>query len=1480
MSYRIIATCLPHGVYTPSINGASPKVQLTLLFQLQFLGDPNDKKNLKDLPPYRHWTQNLQNYLRQKFPDPANPLILDFEFSKISNTNPLTLTPIATGKASLTGARLDAKLWESLFYDDTSVCPREIKAPGMNKVETYCHDETTQDLRSRMISLARAPRRNTEYRRIEGLSSLGENDYMPLPDLHSLEEEFGLISPFLGPKPNECDKCRSQQFEELATAQGVKSRLLIIQDLERLRRYKPAHADEKALVKAETIQAIYNQYESGQLTADCSVACRGVQAFSITAVDQAARLNYTKALLFHRPHHYHQSDRVISTEAGPLPNKPQNHDFHQRLAAFANSPVILRPLGLAFDLEVKLSGDVSNELGYVQSKTETFLRDLVQPLDLKVPFTAFQFHSVSKKTANPVRYFLIGDRKDAPTQETQVGMWNRYGMLDISNRDDYALVNTDPAAAILRAVQPLAEKPPPQETDDEPGEQHNPMRTSGIAFIVKERDRRTQQDLDRTKQQDPTKPVFLYSEDLLLGYRVDVQRWQFSERVNDPEVDDWRSLALRTSEYRVLDPKENDHHKKEKIYSWRPSPVDETLNEGFIQMSYAKSADAAAKEYQANSALFRWEGWSLGAPMPLKKHDKDSDRVYDPDHPDEAPEQSGLDAHHTRKRKSLPKLEFVDGYRLRLRSVDIGGNSYSLEEAPENDQFVIGQGLDAKGVPVPFIHERYEPVGIPEVMLTKPFRPSELPGEQMTHLVIRGKGTEEANAVSQRYLVPPRVTHTFAEMHGVREGFDPPRGAFVDPAFNPNGTYLKMHADGSFWRACDEWGNCSNSKKEKPKPEENNPVYEFTESAMGYPQCPFFPDPAARVVRILMRTAYTDSPVTLGEPMTFDFYGNTGTWPNVIPFGIQLKGASDKRKNPFKMEWLRRADPNARRRGDGAGDILEVTLNPSYTVNLLIHCGPTFEDLPISGQQIQPVTTGQVSEEQKEKDQRYQSLRQARSFVFTSALVREVLRAAESSAQRKPSFNPFRHWLFSSPLVLHLVHAVEKPLAPPLLKDIMPVDLKVGETVVKFMGSMSCHRRSTGRLEIFAEWEEPDDDPKKTDYSKDPLRAKESISYRSLTTKESEGDQAEPVPMPDEAKYDFKDTKYREIRVLVEATSRFTSYYPDASGDQKRFVVSTPEESYRKLEILSRARPALPVVNSVMPAFRWETKHESKKIISRERKSVARVWLERTWFSSGADEKLGIVLFPAKPPAGCVPETMDDLVSRWAMDPLWDSAQIRRRITRDDFSGYRDRDPSQNLKIEQSNCPVDVVAYDVEYSFERHMWYADVEVSDNGSYFPFVQFAVARYQRHSLPGIELSAVVQTAPVQVFPYRKATVVTGKKREWSVKVEGVTFTPSAERPVPNSFRATLVERPKADQSDTGWLTSLSGSQPIQVPLDYDDRSKHWINTVVLPKRRPGTRYALLIEEFETWNTDAADRDLNKPMLATKRLVYSDRVELTEL
>ena len=61
------------------------------------------------------------------------------------------------------------------------------------------------------------------------------------------------------------------------------------------------------------------------------------------------------------------------------------------------------------------------------------------------------------------------------------------------------------------------------------------------------------------------------------------------------------------------------------------------------------------------------------------------------------------------------------------------------------------------------------------------------------------------------------------------------------------------------------------------------------------------------------------------------------------------------------------------------------------------------------------------------------------------------------------------------------------------------------------------------------------------------------------------------------------------------------------------------------------------------------------------------------------------------------------------------------------------------MTITESTAVFDVAGHEVAYDSGRGLWYCDIEISGVLSYSPFIRLALARYQTHSIAGVELFA---------------------------------------------------------------------------------------------------------------------------------------------
>ncbi|WP_203335738.1 hypothetical protein [Nocardioides limicola] len=521
-----------------------------------------------------------------------------------------------------------------------------------------------------------------------------------------------------------------------------------------------------------------------------------------------------------------------------------------------------------------------------------------------------------------------------------------------------------------------------------------------------------------------------------------------------------------------------------------------------------------------------------------------------------------------------------------------------------------------------------------------------------------------------------------------------------------------------------------------------------------------------------------------------------------------------------------------------------------------------------------------------------------------------------------------------------LVHAVPRPVQAPRPTRLAPVR-SVGRTSYALFGGVDVHGPSTDSLLAHARWTDPVDD-----LSRSRWHTQDSAAIAFQTRIDVAEDiallwpSAVPVNLPGlgvtrthPAVHEIGDTRHHRISFRFRALTRFREYFhpslltpgpvPDDPGqpyDDGQSVVS----SEVVVDIPSSARPAAPVVHSVLPLFRWDFGEEPEQPMARRhvRRTGVRIYLERPWFSSGDGELLAVLLAPGgddeigEPPED---ESGFPYVSKVGQDPVWHSAPVpRRAMTRlqlDNllrFAGIDDRPapgrpcaPPETLPLTTINGAPQVVAvgYRPQFNEERGLWYVDVALDPGATFWPFVRLAVARYQPSSVPGCHLSAPVRCDFVQLPPERTVSVSRTDASHARVVVSGPIGlrtrsdregSPAAALSVNRVVYARLQRRDPLITGDLGWET-LGSTQLTLRGQGAHDWEAAWVGELAAPEeiwlRRPsdpdsddaGERpWRITIEEWERLPGDPlAAREAGALLTGRprweQRLVFADEVML---
>jgi hypothetical protein len=1155
---------------------------------------------------------------------------------------------------------------------------------------------------------------------------------------------------------------------------------------------------------------------------------------------------------------------------------------------------------------------------------------------------------LNKKADQPWTYLDKGLFLAAPRPGSDLSRW----MLKLDNADDsygaeknlknpFALVQVDPDGSSLKLIDYASNirKQSAVKSYAEPQDAGVPsIRTGGIGVVRLGRAYKIATHFFDVASMN-TKftslapaPVYLYADDLLRGYRIDIK--------DETTGADWLSLCKRIGTYRLP----GGSSAVQSI----GTELSNIKDEGYVKSASASSDLKESPDLYLHETLFRWDGYSLVASRPGATIARQtSDPTQPPEVPAHVPNTAVTEFKiETRFRPepgTLPRLRYGHEYRIRSRAVDLSGYSHDLKEAPKDPSL---QSNKLK-------FRRFEPVVPPALVL----RARLTPGESVEHLVIRSNfdaSTGEYIALpavlsalsgkdytfaetNDRHVAPPKTSQLMAETH---EKFDGAigLGKDCDAVYN-----MSLKEEGTFLDTMIV--NTSTGKKDipvegielvtpasvnlspappAPKPPTSLPLKPGESLAAGQYvihtkelQLPYLPDPLAEGV------AFRDLPrAATGEPENVIKVPFGGTWPDAKPFRILIREWPGKMDSSDAGDCVEKhaSDEEGKPKWDDTTRVLTVPLAKGEMVRVRYSSYLNPSDLDKMG---------------------------IIGWLAGSSKMGEMTKFAAAGI----------HWMVTPYRELLLVHAVQQPLCAPWI-DTKIFDAKkgkVGDTFAMIRGNFHLSVRSTGRLDLLAEWEEPVDnlaDP-------GPRKVTGNAHVFDMTIETTYTDNM-PVPPPGYAgepdktfRHEFHDTKHRYVKYHLLGTTRFREYFPVAiTQDPKNITREGKEREYR---VLNSARPDAPKVLYVIPTFGWTPPENlGNEIVSRRCGGGLRVYMDRPWYSSGDEERLGVVLRSSgtggiiKPRrtdlqinpgvletkvntsgtakdsvstssasmklveklkkfggfgSSSDPEILKPFVTDWGMDPIWGSTPPKPSPAINDFTLADDTSRGGLSLAELEGVEFAVAAHEVYFDEKRGLWYCDITIDAGNSYTPFVRLALARYQPYSIPDCHLSRVVLADFAQLAPDRVAAVVfdgTNKVRVMVSGVHGVNqLTGKAFSPAdPKTFKTLTYSRvfmvtletqlaPGAIDADVtgsaGWGPVPGGEATvIMTPFQQVESRMIWSGEVTLPeaaKRMGGTRpFRLVIKEFEALRTDDDVKQLVlNDRAASFRLVYADVIEI---
>lgn len=252
----------------------------------------------------------------------------------------------------------------------------------------------------------------------------------------------------------------------------------------------------------------------------------------------------------------------------------------------------------------------------------------------------------------------------------------------------------------------------------------------------------------RARAQD----LVLDADDLILGYRVDIQRLGEGS---------WRSLCARTAAFTVNG---------------------QAIGAAAFEEGHVKANAAAVgtdRVLRANEVVARWSGWSLALPRPLLD---ENGRVPSDATPVPMPFDFKWDF---KAAGSQPSLRFGNYYLMRIRIADMAGGG--LPAHADESQYATPA----------IAYRRHEPIAPPELAPPPDLDPAAAvlttsgrevnpfgPGGTIDGLVLRSDPAADLDVAAfaaanpgyarndRRWLMPPSMSFALAEQHGKLDGED------------------------------------------------------------------------------------------------------------------------------------------------------------------------------------------------------------------------------------------------------------------------------------------------------------------------------------------------------------------------------------------------------------------------------------------------------------------------------------------------------------------------------------------------------------------------------------------------------------------------------------------------------------------------------------------------------------------------------------
>lgn len=1092
----------------------------------------------------------------------------------------------------------------------------------------------------------------------------------------------------------------------------------------------------------------------------------------------------------------------------PAPEEPE-YDFHRIIASYADTPALLRALGLVIDVVLPADNPIAAALRQEKEATgELGVQLLSWPghdgQGDRCPQTAWQataerFVTRSRTSDHADGLLALAEAHDR-TLEANRKLRSDFDVFQL-DVDGAALksVNFGLTAQNLlaRSFAPGSHGEVTYTTGDRQG--LAALRSGGLGISRHGRAAQVATTAAATALKNKaietsaaeSERIVLFAEDVLRGYRVDVQ----------PQDGAWHSLCARVGDYRLA--------RTGQVLALAP-------DEGYVKG--ASTSGDGGDDHYLHEALFRWTGWSLVAERPGRTiaavqeegSGLQGEAVQSVDAV--ASQGNGLVARFRAAPGSLPRLRFGWSYRLRARVVDLAGNSLQPDDASlrksKNEQATEAVS-----------YLRLEPVDPPA--LVHAHRVSE--GESLERLVLRSNAGVsprdylqtpdfaevvkldasadfDYQATCERHLVPPKASQLQCEQHGLFDeaigsgDADRVKTAYAIAAREAGTLYDKLPGSQVELVTPASVDAAAQTKDVPPRlPDAQHPTGErlvggqYVVHRQAQVITPYLPDPLAAGVAIHGASNADMQRIGITQPMELGPDALVVLGPNQQLVLLVRYAKAWPDSTGLRIVLAERDDP---------ASLAEESC---------------FEE-PLGAQDLPQWDAAQRVLTLFVRKGHVARLRYA-SFVHPQRMQQLALPhwAASSGLQQVIALHALLglHWMVTPNRPLVLVHATQQPICTPRI-DKIQVHREAGDSFADLDAFVQLHGPSSGKVEVEAEWDEWIDDPSQPGPQR---RTQVRAVLAEIALPENHDNtfylaaqaQAQRPPAGNAGggkgdralgnRHELGDTRFRLVRYRLRATTRFREYLPPALYAQTELVTRAGPFALQRrallgadtdpgapvlfdvegaqpqgVALLSSAAPDVPVVIYTVPTLGWQrdlAPGQAQRTSERLGGGL-RVYLDRPWFSSGDGELLGVVLQPEGQRFGALAPELQPYVTQWGLDPMFDSALPKEASQARHFTAQ-----VASASVELLELPgrqVLVVGHRVQWDAQRRLWFADIELDVGNSYMPFVRLSLVRWQPQSLDRLSVSRTVLTEFAQLLAHRRAVLRQGAAGAWDMALYG--------------------------------------------------------------------------------------------------------------